>query len=52
MDIPNGEVFGYASKVFTDPNYAVTLAQTETECSNLEVAQNSSTGEYCENAQI
>ena len=37
MDIPNGEGFGYAPKVFTNPNYVATLPQTETECSDLEV---------------
>ena len=36
-DIPNGEGFGYAPKVFTNPNYAATLPETETECGDLEV---------------
>ena len=48
MDIPNGEGFAYAPKVFTNPNYVATLPQTETECSDLEVVQNNFVGEYCE----
>ena len=48
MDIPNGEGFVYAPKVFTNQNYAATLPQTETECSDLEVVQNNFIGEYCE----
>ena len=48
MDIPNGEGFGYAPKVFTNPNYVATLAQTNTECSDLEVVQNNFIGKYCE----
>ena len=48
MDIPDGEGFVYAPKVFTDPDYVTTLPQTETEGSELEVMQNNFIGEYCE----
>ena len=37
-DIPNGEGFGYAPKVYTDTKYAANLSPTETECSELEAA--------------
>ena len=46
--IPNRKGFGYAPKVFTNPNYVATLPQTETECSVLEVVQNNFIGEYFE----
>ena len=49
MDIPNGEGFGYAPKIYTNPKFVATLAQTNTECSDLEVVQNNFIGEYCEN---
>ena len=38
-DLPNGEGFGYAPKVFTNPEYVATLPQMETESSELEVTQ-------------
>ena len=47
-DIQDREGFGYVPKVFTNPNYAATLPQTETECGDLEVVQNNFIGEYCE----
>ena len=34
--------------MFTNPNYAATLPQTDMECSDLEVMQNNFIGEYCE----
>ena len=46
-DIPNGEGFGYAPKIYTDPKFAATLPQIKTECSESETAQNNFIGEYC-----
>ena len=48
-DIPNGEGFGYASKVYTDPKYAATLSPAKTKCSASEAAQKNFIGESCEN---
>ena len=48
-DIQDGEGFAYAPKVFTNPDYAITLPQTETGSSELEVIHNKFIGEYCEN---
>ena len=38
-DIPNGKGFGYAPKIFTDPNLAATLSPTATEHSAPEGPQ-------------
>ena len=46
-DIPNGEGLSYSPKVYTDPKYAATLPQTETNCSASEAAQKNFVGEYC-----
>ena len=34
--------------MFTNPSYAATLPQTDTDCDDLEVVQNNFIGEYCE----
>ena len=47
-DIQDGEGFACAPKVFTNPEYVVTLPQMETESSELEVIPNKFIGEYCE----
>ena len=47
-DIPDGEGFMHASKVFTDPDFMATVPQTEMEGNNLEIVQSNYIGEYCE----
>ena len=47
-DIKDGEGFVCTPKVFTNPEYAATLPQMETESSELEVTHNKFIGEYCE----
>ena len=47
-DIPEGEGFAYAPKLFMDPDFMATVPQTETEDSDLEVVQSNFIGEYCE----
>ena len=45
-DIPDGEGFAFAPKVFTDPNFVATVPQTEIEGSNP--VQGNFIGKYCE----
>ena len=47
-NIQEGEGFAYAPKVFTNPNYAITVPLTETEGSELEIMHKNFIGEYCE----
>ena len=47
MDIPNGESFGYAPKIYTDLKFAATLPKIKTECDETETAQKDFIGEYC-----
>ena len=46
-DIQDGEGFAYAPKVFTNPNYAVTIPLTELEKSEVELTNTNFIGEYC-----
>ena len=46
-DIPNGEGFGYPPQFFTDPNFAATLPQMQTEPSDPEGPQGKFIGDYC-----
>ena len=46
-DIEDGEGFAYAPKVFTNPEYAAIVPQTETEGSDLGVVHSNFIGEYC-----
>ena len=47
MDIPNGEGFVYAPKIYTDSKFAATLLQIKTECNETKTAQKDFIGEYC-----
>ena len=47
-DIPDGEGFAYAPKVFMDPDFMATVPQTEMEGNNLEILQSNYIGEHCE----
>ena len=46
-DIPDGEGFAYAPKLFTDPDSAATIPQTETDGNDPKVIQNTFISEYC-----
>ena len=47
MDIQDGEGFAYASKIYNNPNYAVTVPLTESEDNELELVPKNFIGEYC-----
>ena len=46
-DIQNREGFAYAPKIYTNPNYAVTVPLTEFEDNELELVPKNFIGEYC-----
>ena len=47
MDIQDREGFAYAPKIFTNPNYAVTVPLTESEDNEVELVSKNFIGEYC-----
>ena len=47
MDIQDGEGFAYAPKIYTYPNYAITVPLTESEDNELELVPKNFIGEYC-----
>ena len=47
-DIQDGEGFAYAPKIYTNPNYAITVPLTESEDNELELVPKNFIVEYCD----